>query len=52
MELDVLLDPKNLSTIELALNFAIISLSMYNVKESIRKTFNFIAKFDFDNIHD
>jgi hypothetical protein len=39
--------------IEFALNFAAIFLSMYNIKESIKKIiFNFVTKPNFDNIHD
>jgi hypothetical protein len=37
--------------IESALNVAVISLSMYKIKEFIKKKKNFVAKPNFDNIH-
>jgi hypothetical protein len=38
--------------IESILNFVVISPSMYNIKESVRKIiFNFVVKPRFDNIH-
>ena len=37
--------------IESTLNDAVSSLSMYKIKEFIKKKINFVAKHNFDNIH-